>query len=326
MSVLCFLCGRHGFLSFWWHKKQGINLCRRCWPNLPSSIDWFEKRYATLCDSIGNILIHKAKLFKLLGLKQSHVKIDDGKWLTERVIEHLNLPKGDIQFEFKKMEGSIAGTVKNTGSGYLVEMSQDLQENFRALSAILIHELMHIYLGEHNLLYKSKDEYEELTDLSCILLGFGIPMINAKRAWHVNKRTLVDSHIAGETSYHIIGYLSEEQIGYAFGYFIANNNIHMESVETDIDSQCWHIVLEGIGLEKKYHNTVLSKRKTKQFLSEQDVRKKTHEFSCPACCLKMAVPGDTIDRIGVFKINCHKCGSEIHFDGKKIVKFIESIK
>lgn len=326
MSILCSLCGRRRFFGLGWYKKKEINLCRRCWPNLTPTVDWFEKRFVTLQDCVGNILAHKVKLFKPLGIEQSHVKVKDGKWLTEHVLEHLSLPRGDIQFEFKKLEGDIAGTVKNTGIGYLVEMSQDLQDNFRALSAILIHELMHIYLGEHGLSYKSQDECEELTDLSCVLLGFGLPMINAKRAWHVERGVLGGAGIEKGNSYHIIGYLSEEQIGYAFAYFISQNDIPIKDVQAGIDSQCWHIVFKGITLQKSNLDKVIARRKTMQFLSEQSSKRDIREFSCPACLLKMAVPRETLDRIGIFKVNCRRCESEIHFDGEKIVRFIDSLR
>jgi hypothetical protein len=326
MSILCSLCGRRKFFGLGWYKEKGINLCRRCWPNLPPTVDWFEERYATLQNCIGGSLKHKVKLFRLLGIEQSHVKVEDGKWLTERIIEHLSLPGGDIKFEFKKLETSIAGTVRSTGTGFLVDMSQVLQDNFRALSAILIHELMHIYLSNHGLFYKSQNEYEELTDLSCVLLGFGLPMINAKRAWHVERGVLGGGGVEKGTSYHIIGYLSEEQIGYAFAYFISHSDIPIEDVQSGIDSQCWHIILNGIAHEKSNRDKVIARRKSMQFLFKQSSKRDICEFSCPVCFLKMAVPRETLDRIGIFKVNCRRCGSEIHFDGKKIIKFIESLK
>lgn len=326
MSIFCSLCGRRRFLSLGWYKEKEIHLCPRCWPNLSSTAEWFEKRYATLQDCIGNIFIHKVKLFKLLGLEQSHIKIEDGKWLTECVIGHLSLPSGDIKFEFKKLATNIAGTVKSTGTGYLVDMSRDLQDNFRALSAILIHELMHIYLGNHGLFYKSQDEREELTDLSCVLLGFGLPMTNAKRAWHVERGILGGGGVEKGTSYHIIGYLSEEQIGYAFAYFISHNDTPIENVQAGIDSQCWHIISDGVALEKSNRDKVIARRKAMQFLSEQSSKRDICEFSCPVCFLKMAVPRETLDRIGIFKVNCPRCGYEIHFDGERIIKFIESLK
>jgi len=326
MSIFCSLCGRRRFFGFGWYKEKEIYLCPRCWPNLTPTVDWFEKRYATLQDCIGSVFAHKIKLFKPLGIEQSHVKVKDGEWLTEQVIKHLSLPDGNIKFEFKKLETTIAGTVRSIGTDYLINMSQDLQDNFRALSAILIHELMHIYLSNHGLFYKSQNECEELTDLACILLGFGIPMINAKRAWHVERGMLGGGSVEKGTSYYIIGYLSEEQIGYAFAYFISQNGISIEDVQNSIDSQCWHIVSNGIALEKSYRVKVIARRKAMQFLSDQFSKRDICEFSCPVCFLKMAVPRDTLNRIGVFKINCPRCKSEIHFDGERIIKFVESLK
>ncbi|MBU2102026.1 MAG: hypothetical protein KKF80_01380, partial [Candidatus Omnitrophica bacterium] len=111
------------------------------------TVAWFEEKIEHLQISIGDVLKRKNTIFEYISKGQLRSGIDEGKRLTERVIEHLALPKRDIRFEFKKLESSVAGTVENTGLGYLVSISQELQDNFRALSAILVHELMHIYLG-----------------------------------------------------------------------------------------------------------------------------------------------------------------------------------
>lgn len=322
----CSLCGKRSFSGKKWYSENEILLCLKCWPNLDPTVEWFERRYDGLNNSIGDILNQKIKLFKLLGFNQLHVKIEDGEWLTEQIIEKLGLPKGNIQFEFKELDNKIAGTVECTGQDYLVHMSQDLQDNYRALSAILIHELMHIYLNNHGLLYHSYDEYEELTDLSCIMLGFGVPMINAKRAWAVDRTVLGGGFVGKGTSYYNIGYLSENQIGYAFAYFMFNNDLQRKDVESEIDDQCWHIFESGKDLYQRYYNAVINRRKANIFLTGQGKQKEMLQFSCPICFLKMAVPKKTIERVGIFIVKCHRCGSEIHYDGNKVVKFRESLK
>jgi len=324
MSICCSLCNHKGIVGFRWYKKNKICLCRKCWPGLHPTVEWFENRYSVLRECVKESFKRKINLFKPLGLKEAHVGIEDSKWITERVIEHLSLPRGDINFEFKMLSTSIAGTVKFTGEGYIINISQDLQDNPRALSAIIIHELMHIYLSNQGLFCKSQT-YEELTDLACVLLGFGIPLINAKYALHAEKGVLGCGDVH-EIKYHTLGYLSQEQIGYAFAYFIHNNDIELSDVQERIDSQCWNIVQDGIYLESGYSEKVASRRKTMIFLSDQSKKKDICRFSCPVCFLKMGIPHETINRIGIFKTSCSTCGTKIEFDGKKIVRFIEGLK
>ena len=252
--------------------------------------------------------------------------IEDGEWLTDQVIQHLSLPRGDISFEFKSLESSIAGTVESSEGKYQVKMSRALEDNFRSVSAILIHELMHVYLNSHGVFYKTQEEYEEATDLACVLMGFGIPMINAKKAWNVDRVALGGGGIAGGTSYHIIGYLSEKQIGFAFATFLADRNMTADELKDQIDSQCFHIVTDGVALERAYRDRLTTKREALALSSQKQTQREVCEFSCPVCFQKMAVPTDTISRVGVLKAKCPKCHSVVHFDGERIVKFIESLR
>lgn len=322
----CALCGRKKILGVGWHKEDALVFCRRCWPSIDFTIEWFEARSAILHRCIGRELDQKPPLFTLLSRGQSHVRIEDGEWLTDQVIQHLSLPRGDISFEFTWLKSSIAGTVESSGGKYQVKMSKDMEDNFRSVSAILIHELMHVYLNSHGIFYKTYEEYEEATDLACVLMGFGIPMINAKRAWTVNRSALGGGGIVGGTSYHIIGYLSEKQIGYAFATFLADRNITLDEFQDQVDSQCIHIVTDGLTLERAYRDRLTTKRKALALISQQETQREVCEFSCPVCFQKMAVPTDTIRRVHVLKTKCPKCHSVVYFDGERITKFIESLK
>lgn len=321
-AMSCALCARRKRLFSSWHNEGGVHLCSQCWPHLHPTAEWFEERLAVLEGCIAGALKKKISLFKLLGRCQSHVKVADGEWLTERVIEHLSLPAGDITFEFATLEGKTAGEVQTAATGYTVRMSRELEDNFRALSAILIHELMHIYLNSHGVFYKKHEEYEEVTDLACVLMGFGIPMVNAKRACQVDRTVLGDPDWA---MYYVIGYLTDEQIGYCVGSFLAQNEIDISNIRSEVDPHCWRIVTDGIALEKRSRDRVAARRKAREFLADQVVTREICNFSCPVCFQKMGIPRQTIERIGVLKTECAECGCVIHFDGQRIIKFMESI-
>jgi len=326
MSQVCSLCGRGNLLNIWRFRKGDIKLCGKCWPSLPPVVDWFEKRYNALQKNITNISNSNHNLFKPMGVSQSHVKVEDGEWLVDRVVEHLSLNKGEIIFEFKNLETKVAGTIQNTGTGYLVQMSEDLRDNPRALSAILIHEMMHIFLSNHNLSYTSTCELEELTDLCCVLMGLGIPLINAKQAWHVEKKVLGYKGLVGEQKYYEIGYLTQQQIGYAFAYYMTHNFLKIGDIKDSIDPQCWHIISSAYPIPVKVFERVMTRRKTAKWLREKsdiDSNKNIYQFSCPVCAQKMGVSKNTVERIGILKAICPKCATEIYFDGKKIVNFIE---
>ncbi len=322
----CALCDCRKIIGIGWHRTPSFAFCKRCWPYLDPTVEWFEARNEVLRNCIGQVLDQKPPLFKLLGQGQAHVKIKDGEWLTDQVIRHLSLPRGDITFEFAPLESPVAGTVEFADGKYHVRMSKALEDNFRAVSAVLIHEMMHIYLISRGISHPKPDEYEEATDLACVLMGFGIPMLNAKRAWQVDRGSLGARGGGGGTSYHIIGYLSEQQIGYAFAVFLADQNLSLEDVERRIDPQCRSLVTEGLLLERTYRGRVVARRKARDYISEHPAEQPLAGFSCPACLQKMAVPTATIQRIGILKLNCPNCRSVIHFDGTRIVRFIGSLR
>lgn len=322
----CALCGRKKFIGLGWHQADSLKFCRQCWPNIDPTIEWFEERSSLLDRCIDLELKKKPPLFTLLGKDQSHVRIRDGEWLTIQVIEHLSLPRGDISFEFAPLTPTVAGTVESSGGKYHVKMSKDLEDNFRSVSAILIHELMHIFLNLHGIYYETLEEYEEATDLACVLMGFGIPLINAKKAWTVDRTSLGGEDIGAGMTFHKIGYLSEKQIGYAFATFLVSRGMPLTTVQDKIDSQCLYIVIEGLGLEQIYRDRLSIKRKAISLINQRQMQREICSFSCPVCFLEMGIPNDTLKRVGILIINCPKCKSVIHFDGKHIIKFIESLR
>jgi len=66
-----------------------------------------------------------------------------------------------------------------------------------------------------------------------------------------------------------------------------------------------------------------SSRRRAKYVVEQSSKREICQFTCPGCSLNMGIPRETINRIGVFVVNCRRCGAEIHFDGERIIKFTE---
>ena len=83
-----------------------------------------------------------------------------------------------------------------------------------ALVAVLAHELGHIILLRPGLIHRDDSEMEPLTDLLTVFLGFGIFTANA--AFRFEQHTDNNSH---GWSAQRLGYLSEEQFGYALARF-----------------------------------------------------------------------------------------------------------
>jgi hypothetical protein len=87
------------------------------------------------------------------------------------------------------------------------------------LIGILAHEIAHAYRTMHGLVVDDRDEEEELTDLTTILLGFGIFTTNNAL------RSARDSY---ELSVRRAGYLTAHVMAFAFGVWLAGRGRAVE--------------------------------------------------------------------------------------------------
>lgn len=109
-----------------------------------------------------------------------------------------------------------AGRVELGGPGqrdFFVELRSEFRTQPRVISAILGHEVAHIFLHRHGLHPESGLAAEILTDTTAVLYGFGAVMADTFKISEQHEQ-LIDA-VRVTTTVNQMGYLTPDEIGYA---------------------------------------------------------------------------------------------------------------
>lgn len=135
--------------------------------------------------------------------------------LARRIAAVYRLDIGVVVVTFvEKLEA--AGRVELGGPGqrdFFVELRSEFRTQPRIISAILGHEVAHIFLHRHGLHPPSGLAAEILTDTTAVLYGFGAVMADTFKISE-HREQLVDA-VRVTTSVNQMGYLTPDEIGYA---------------------------------------------------------------------------------------------------------------
>ncbi len=135
--------------------------------------------------------------------------------LARRIAAVYRLDIGVVVVTFvEKLEA--AGRVELAGPGqrdFFVELRSEFRTQPRIISAILGHEVAHIFLHRHGLHPESGLAAEILTDTTAVLYGFGAVMADTFRVSE-HQEQLADA-VRITTTVNQMGYLTPDEVGYA---------------------------------------------------------------------------------------------------------------
>jgi hypothetical protein len=135
--------------------------------------------------------------------------------LARRIAEVYRLDIGVVVVTFvEKLEA--AGRVELGGPGqrdFFVELRGEYRNQPRVISAILAHEVAHIFLHRNGLHPAPGLAAEILTDTTAVLYGFGAVMADTFKVSEHHEQ-LVDA-VRITTTVNQMGYLTPDEIGYA---------------------------------------------------------------------------------------------------------------
>lgn len=191
---------------------------------IEDAFKWFEEQYSE--EYLKNVqIIEPTQDFfdhKFSG------KEEDAEFVLEQVMEYMEVKAVDVElyyfseapleFEDEGVQAysdsenyAVGKYSENGGNNIRIGLEMNQLKNPQGMIATIAHELSHlILLGEGRL----EENDEELTDLNCIALGFGIFISNSIfnfQQWHGT------SHQGWNASRQ--GYIPEEVAAYAMAYF-----------------------------------------------------------------------------------------------------------
>lgn len=154
--------------------------------------------------------------------------------LVRRVCTVMQVDADDLTVRFFESEpaepsrrhrSTTVGTYHQEDGRPVIELDRRRTGNPAGLTAIIAHELAHVrLLGEGRITAREPDQ-EKLTDLVTVFLGMGV--FNANAAYTFAKTThdwsalpmgdLTEKMLSGSflAPAHLLGYLTEQQLGYA---------------------------------------------------------------------------------------------------------------
>lgn len=136
--------------------------------------------------------------------------------MAGKIVRHLHLPIGSAIVTFHDMDkpGRVELGPENA---YLIELNSKYLSDYRDISAVLAHEIAHVFLHRHRIRMKDTLQNEILTDTTAAFLGVGWPCLNAYR---ISESREEHYHSADHRSVEVtrteesLGYLTPEEFGY----------------------------------------------------------------------------------------------------------------
>lgn len=134
--------------------------------------------------------------------------------LARKIARAYELSVGTVIVTF--VEGlEEAGRVELSGAGqrdFFVELRAEYKDQPRVITAILGHEVAHIFLHHHRVHLAAGLGEEILTDVTAVLYGFGAVMADTFRV--SEKSEVIGNMIYTTRSTRHLGYLTPDELGY----------------------------------------------------------------------------------------------------------------
>ena len=211
------------------------------------------------------------------------------QWLAKVIADHYGIRDTTFIVLINPYLDTVAQVEVRNATDIFVEYRGTESSDSAALTAILAHEIAHIFLHRHRLEVKDTFHNEALTDTTTIYLGFGRNYLNAQQT----TTEYLGEH-SSRTTTHKYGYLSPEEMGYVLA---VRDRLRGENSKPFITT---NLGLAGYCAGEKKLNTRLSVRPYVQrgiisrimsrlgwFRSDEAT---SIEFPCWICSQQMRIP------------------------------------
>jgi hypothetical protein len=168
-----------------------------------------------------------------VALQNGHLgvtKKEDSLLFANRIVslmaDRLKLPKGMVIVNYRKNMDAAGQVELSPENEYFVDINARYRETDNDIAAILAHEIMHVFLYRHKLVFADDYENEILTDTSSVYLGIGWPLLSAYRLSTTHQQC--GDQVLLTTREERLGYLTPEEYGYVFGKRLINFHDHSD--------------------------------------------------------------------------------------------------
>ncbi|MBN1794407.1 MAG: hypothetical protein JW844_05530 [Candidatus Omnitrophica bacterium] len=222
--------------------------------------------------------------------------------LSREVVKNLGLPSRNIVAAFSGIDS--AGKIEcQTGKPYFIEISDKWKDNRTAIAAIIAHEMTHAWMDDQGLREADTQTNEKLTDITAILLGLGVLLVNGLEAEKITAQWYTENFISGTRTDHkrqlrIQNYISDVEMGIALSIFAAHKNIEPGEVKKKLNSAARTAFDKGHREFMKRQAEIQDARQVESWI-----------VLCPGCFQKMRLPNHDKNII----LKCPVCSREARY-------------
>lgn len=193
--------------------------------------------------------------------------------LSRKIVKNLGLPSKNIVASFSGVHS--AGRIEHrTGEPYFIEISSHWKHDRTAIAAIIAHEMSHAWMDDQGIRQNNKDFNEMLTDVTAVLLGLGVLLMNGLSV----EKTVSQSQTSRQIL-RIKNYIEGKDMGYTLSIFMKHKNLEPNQVLPALYSNARSAFELGQEEFIKRQNLIYNSRQIENWV-----------VICPMCFQKMRLP------------------------------------
>lgn len=222
--------------------------------------------------------------------------------LGKEIVKNLGLPSRNIVATFSGVDS--AGRVEHqSGEPYFIEISNKWRDNRIAIAAIIAHEMAHVWMDEQSLREADTQMNEKLTDLTAILLGLGVLLMNGLEVEKTVAQWSTEDCISGTKTDHkrqlrIQSYISDIEMGIALSIFATHKNIEPNEFKKKMNIAAQTAFDKGYREFIRRQNEIQNSRQVESWI-----------VLCPGCFQKLRIPRHTKN----IQLSCPICSRETKY-------------
>lgn len=124
------------------------------------------------------------------------------KLLLCSIADHVGINGEYIRLNIQDKEAPYAGNISTNGAWTTINLQRKPYYDLDVITAVLAHEVMHLYLYYHGIHIRDTLSNEVLTDTAAVYFGFGEYLYRGYK--------IIETHLA--FSYHKVGYIRPEDV------------------------------------------------------------------------------------------------------------------
>ena len=177
-----------------------------------NNITAINNNIASFYKSIGAPLIPDFKTDLVIDIRYFH---NDIVVLTQniarQIANHFGLTITKVVVTFTHNLGVPGKVELSAGNVFFVEVDEKYKSNTNFISAILAHEIAHIYLFKHKISMHDTFQNEVMTDTTAAFLGCANILLNSSYDEVSYENNLTTVHSFGYISQHEVGYIAAKR-------------------------------------------------------------------------------------------------------------------